>query len=128
MYKNDKLVLEASSSTIDICTSLVDQCNNIYKLLGNHFKKDFYIWTLFFELNNLGFNYQLCGNKSGCDLYPDIIKIDCTTSESIYLIIKVKSDWHELEKIKEDKLPLCSQSAYYLVVNFGYNEFKYRFI
>lgn len=128
MYKKNKSVIDAPSLSTELCSALVHHCNNVYKLLGNQFKKDFYIWTLFFELQNLGFNYQLCGKESGMDLYPDMLKINCTSSESIYLIVKVKAEGQETEEINEHTLPLISGSTPCLVVHFGYNEFKYKFI
>ncbi len=109
MYKSDKLLVEATSLSIELCSTLVNSCSNIYKLLGNHFQKDFYLWTLIFELDNLGYKYQLCGNKSGLELYPDTIKINCASSEpAIYLVVRTMSDGNEWELLffKNSSLPV----------------------
>jgi hypothetical protein len=129
MYKNDKLRVEASSLSIELCSTLVNRCSNIYKLLGNHFQKDFYLWTLIFELDNLGYKYQLCGNKSGLELYPDTIKINSAASgPEIYLVVHAKSDWNDWELREDDSTNTFSKTAHCLLVNFGYHEFKYKLV
>lgn len=129
MYKNDKSPVETTSFSIDFFSTLVNSCNNIYKLLGNHFQKDFYLWTLIIELDNLGYKYQLCGNRSALELYPDTIKINCSASGPvIYLIVHAESDWNDWELQEEDSVNTFSKTAHHLLVNFGYHEFKYKLV
>lgn len=118
----------AQQSSDEICKQILSFCANIYHLLGENLKSDFYKWMLCCDLKNKGFSYQMCGTNPRHNLYTDTIKIGTAQGECIYLIVRTESNLQGIAQLHKIYPSHYLQPAHSLVVNFGNKVFEYKMI
>jgi hypothetical protein len=126
--QNQSIQLSRQSSSNEICQQLLSFCANIYQLLGENFKSDFYKWMLCCDLKSKGFSYQMCGANSRTSLYTDTIRIELPPEESVYLIVRTESQLEDTAQLYQMYPADYLQPQRSVVVNFGSKVFEYMMI